>query len=63
VSNPAPWEKIMLLLVWLQPMWWWWWLVGATGVSPAPLVYAAFFAAVLYRARPVALEATLVRGQ
>jgi len=45
----APWEKVVLLLVWLQPVWWWWQLVEATGVSPSPLVYAAFFAAILYR--------------
>ena len=45
------WEKIVLLLVWLQPIWWWWWLVEATGVSPAPLVYAVFFAATLHRSR------------
>ncbi len=60
--GPAPWEKIMLLLVWLQPVWWWWWLVEATGVSPSPLVYAAFFAAILYRARAVPLDAALARG-
>jgi hypothetical protein len=59
--RPALWEKIMLLLVWLQPVWWWWWLVGATGVSPAPLVYAAFFAAILYRSRAVASDVVLVR--
>ncbi|MDH3317920.1 MAG: DUF2029 domain-containing protein, partial [Gammaproteobacteria bacterium] len=49
--GPALWEKIMLLLVWLQPVWWWWQLVEATRVSPSPLVYAAFFAAILSRAR------------
>jgi hypothetical protein len=54
--GPALWEKILLLLVWLQPVWWWWWLVDATGVSPSPLVYAMFFMATLYRAR------TTVRG-
>jgi hypothetical protein len=47
----APWEKVMLLLVWLQPVWWWWQLVEATGVSPSPLVYAGFFLAILYRSR------------
>lgn len=44
------WEKVMLLLVWLQPAWWWWSLVGATGISPSPLVYAGFFLAIVYRA-------------
>lgn len=49
---PAFWEKVMLLLTWLQPVWWWWWwIVESTGVSVAPLVYAIFFSAVLYRAR------------
>lgn len=49
--GPAPWEKIMLLLVWLQPVWWWWWIVEAGGISVSPLVYAVFFAAAAYRAR------------
>lgn len=48
----ALWEKILMLLVWLQPVWWWWQLVEATAISPSPLVYAGFFAAILYRARP-----------
>lgn len=61
--GPAQWEKIMLLLVWLQPVWWWWLLVEATGASPSPRVYAAFFAAILYRARPAALNDTPVRDQ
>ena len=61
--GPAQWERIMLLLVWLQPVWWWWLLVDATGVSPSPLVYAAFFAAILYRARPAALNDTPVRDR
>ncbi len=43
------WEKIMLLLVWLQPAWWWWQLVEVTGISLSPLVYAGFFAAIVFR--------------
>jgi len=52
------WEKVLLLLVWLQPAWWWWQLVEATGISPSPLVYAGFFAAILYRAHARALPGT-----
>ncbi len=47
------WEKIMLLLVWLQPVWWWWWLVEASGISLSPLVYAVFYVAILLHHRPI----------
>ncbi|MDH3512113.1 MAG: DUF2029 domain-containing protein [Gammaproteobacteria bacterium] len=49
--SQAWWERYMLLLVWLQPVWWWYWITSSTGVSIAPLVYASFFAAAVYRTR------------
>lgn len=52
--GPARWEKVLLLLVWLQPVWWWWQIVEVTAISPSPLIYAAFLAAILIRARTAA---------
>jgi hypothetical protein len=61
--TPAAWEKTMLLLVWLQPVWWWYWITESTGVSVAPLVYATFFAAAAYRAHIAAPVSQRAGGQ
>ncbi len=61
--GPRSWEKIMLLLVWLQPAWWWWQLVEATGISLSPLVYAGFFAATVFRAHTSIPSRERTRGK
>jgi len=44
------WDKPLLLIVWIQPVWWWTLSATLWHVSIAPLVYAAFFTAVVGRA-------------
>ena len=60
---PASWEKVMLLLVWLQPVWWWYWIAESTGASVAPLVYGTFFAAAAWRAHMAAPVSHQARSQ
>jgi hypothetical protein len=44
------WEKPLLLLVWLQPVWWWTLSTVKWEFSIAPLIYGLFFIAILQRA-------------
>lgn len=57
------WERILLLAVWLQPVWWWWILVDATGISVSPVVYGVFFAAIAYRIRAAERSADVDPGR
>lgn len=45
-----PWEKPLLLAVWLQPAWWWTLSATVWQISFAPIVYGLFFLAVMRRA-------------
>lgn len=45
------WEKPLLLVVWLQPVWWWTLSATVWEISVAPLVYGLFFLATLSRIR------------
>lgn len=47
-----PGEKIILLLVWLQPAWWWTFSATVFEFSVAPAVYGLFFLAIMRRAIP-----------
>lgn len=43
------WERTLLFIVWLQPVWWWTLSATVFEFSVAPLVYGLFFLAVLRR--------------
>lgn len=53
-SGWLKWEKPLLLIVWLQPVWWWTLSATVFQLSIAPIVYGLFFLATISRIRAVA---------
>lgn len=63
-SGWRKWEKPLLLLVWLQPVWWWTLSATVFQLSIAPILYGLFFLATLSRIHwSAARQGQLTPGQ